>query len=114
MKIALQDKVIKDYMDKEGVTEFLDCSNEGEAVAIASGYYLATGKRADVYFSADGLCNAMNFLTSYIIPEEIEMNLFISTGRTEKPHKVMTDIYQDLIKLIPYDTERISITTIQR
>ena len=113
MKIALTDKVIKDYMDKEGVTEFLDCSNEGEAVAIASGYYLATGKRADVYFSADGLCNAMNFITSYIIPEEIEMNLFISTGRTEKPHKVMTDIYQDLIKLIPFDAKRISITTIQ-
>lgn len=114
MKITLQDKVIKDYMDKEGVTDFLNCSNEGEAVAIASGYYLATGKRADVYFSADGLCNAMNFLTSYIIPENIEMNLYISTGRTEAPHKVMTDIYQDLIKLLPYDTSRISITTVQR
>lgn len=113
MRIALQDKVIKKYMDEKGINEFLDCSNEGEAVAIGAGYYLATGKRADVFFSADGLCNAMNFLTSWIIPENIEMNLYISTGRQEPPHKVMSDIYEDLIKLIPYDTKRISLTTVQ-
>ena len=64
MRIALQDKVIKKYMDEQGITEFLDCSNEGEAVAIAAGHWLATGERADVYFSADGLCNAMNFITT--------------------------------------------------
>lgn len=113
MKIALQDKVIKKYMDASGVTDFLNVSNEGEAVAIAAGHYLATGERADVYFSADGLCNALNFLTSWIIPEGIEMNLFISTGRQEPPHKVMSDIYDDLIKLLPYDPERISLTTVR-
>ena len=114
MRIALQDKVIKKYMDEQGITEFLDCSNEGEAVAIAAGHWLATGERADVYFSADGLCNAMNFITSWIMPEQIEMNIYISTGREEPPHKVMTDILPELLELINYDPKRLSITIIRK
>lgn len=114
MNIALQDKVIKKYMDDNRIDQFMDCSNEGEAVAIAAGYFLATGQRANVYFSADGLCNAMNFITSWIIPEGIEMNLFISTGRTELPHIVMTEIYDDLLKLLPTNPEKLSITTIRK
>src|SRR3990167_7716308 len=114
MRLALTDKIIKKYMDEQGITDFLDCSNESDGLAMAGGYWLATGKRADVFFSADGLCNALNFLTSWIIPEGIEMNLFISTGRQESPHKVMSDIYDDLIKLIPFDAKRISITTVRK
>ena len=112
--VALTDKVIKKYMDDNNVMDFLNCSDEGEAVAIAGGYWLAKKERANVYFSADGLCNALNFLTSWIIPEEIEMNLFISTGRMETPHKEMTRILPDLLKLLQYDTERINITVVQK
>ena len=38
------------------------------------------------------------------------MDIMISTGRQEPPHKVMTDIFDDLLRLIPYDPERIFIS----
>lgn len=112
MNIALQDKVIKKYMDENKVSDFLDCSNEAEAIAIAGGYWLGKRKRANVYFSADGLCNALNFLTSWIIPEGIEMNIFVSSGRQEPPHRVMTDILPSLLELLPYDPDKLSIKEI--
>lgn len=114
MNIALTDKIIKKYMDEQNITDFLDCSNEGEAIAIAAGHFLATGKRANVYFSADGLCNAMNFITSWIMPDGIEMNIFVSTGREEPPHRVMTDILPELLELINYDTSKLLITVINK
>lgn len=104
--IGITDKVLAPWLEGK---EYLSVSDEGEAVAFAAGYFKATGKRATVFMSADGLCNALNFITSWIIPEKIEMDLIISTGRQEPPHKVMTDILDDLIKLIPFDYERVSI-----
>ena len=112
MIIALQDKVIKKYMDDNGITDFIDCSNEGEAVAIAGGHYLATLERADVYFSADGFCNALNFITSWIMPEKIEMNIYISVGREEPPHIVMTKILPQLLELLDYDPKKLKIELI--
>ncbi len=114
MKIALQDKVIKGYMDYKGIHDFLDVSNEGEAIAIAAGYWLGSKKRADVYFSADGFCNALNFITSWIIPEGIEMNIYISSGREEPPHKVMTDILPQMLEMIPYDYSKLYIEIIYK
>lgn len=97
-----------------GEREYMNCSDEGESVAIAAGHYLATDERATAFMSADGFCNALNFLTSWIIPEGIEMNIVISTGRTEPPHKVMTDILADLINILPYDPKRISFEFVRR
>lgn len=114
MIIALQDKVIKGYMDFIGVKDFIGVSNEGEAIAIAGGCWLGTKKRADVYMSADGLCNAMNFITSWVIPENIEMNIFVSSGREEPPHKVMTDILPELLELIPYDPKKVFIKVVYK
>jgi len=110
MKIILSDKVLNKFVEGEYITP----SDEGEAIAIACGHFLATGKRADVYMSADGFCNAMNFFTSYVMPEKIEMNLTISTGRKESSHKVMTDILPELLELLNYDTKRIYINIVQR
>lgn len=114
MKIALQDKVIKTYMDSHGITNYLDVSNEGEAIAIAGGWWLGKKERADVYFSADGFCNALNFITSWVMPEGIEMNIYISTGRTEPPHKVMTDILPSMLELLNYDTKKLKIQVINK
>lgn len=114
MKIALQDKVIKKYMDENQIYDFLGVSNEAEAIAIAGGYWLGKKERADVYFSADGFCNALNFITSWVIPEGIEMNLFVSSGRNEAPHKVMTDILPSLLELLPIDNKKLSIKEIYR
>lgn len=107
MNIALSDKIILPYMPEE----YIGCSNEGEAIAIAGGYWLASAERANVYLSADGFCNALNFITSWVIPDKIQMNLFISAGRLESQHKVMTTILPELLELLNYDTENLSITT---
>lgn len=111
MIIGITDKVLKEWLAGK---DYMGASDEGEAVAIAAGHYIQTGQRATVFMSADGLCNALNALTSWIIPDEIEMNLVISTGRQEPPHKVMSDILPDLLNLLPYDPKRISIEIIER
>lgn len=112
MKIALQDKVIKNYMDEHNVHNFLNVSNEGEAIAIAGGWWLGKKERADVYMSADGFCNALNFITSWVMPEGIEMNIYVSTGRVEPPHKVMTEILPRMLELLDYDTKKLYIKVI--
>jgi len=61
-------------------------TDEGSAVGIAVGYYLATGKTGTVFMGADGFCNALNILTSLIIPYGIPVNWVISVGRQEEWH----------------------------
>ena|SRR3989344_2006017 len=107
MIIGVPDKKLAKWLEDKG--EHLIATDEGEAVAIAGGWWLGKNERATVFLSADGLCNALNFLTSWIIPDGIEMNLVVSYGRQELPHKVMTDIVQSIIKLLPYDPAKISI-----
>lgn len=111
MLIALPDKVLASWLGKK---KYISPADEGEAIGIAGGYWLATGKRATVAMSADGFCNALCPLTSWVIPEGIEMNLVISYGRQEPQHKVMSDILKDLIKLLPYDASKISIRLIEK
>jgi len=108
--VGVPDKKLAEWLEGK---EYITATDEGEAVGYGAGYYLATGKRAEVFMSADGFCNALNPLTSYVIPEGIEMDLVISTGRQEPQHKAMSDILDDLIKILPYDPERISIQIIK-
>lgn len=108
---GVSDKVLMPWLKDKIYT---DCSDEGEAIAMGIGYYLATKKRATVFLSADGFCNALNPLTSHVIPYKIKMNLVISYGRTEPQHEVMTRILIPLIKLLNYDPELISIKLIQK
>jgi sulfopyruvate decarboxylase TPP-binding subunit len=109
--VGISDKVLNDWIkDKEYITP----SDEGEAIAIGAGYFLATRRRANVFMSSDGFCNALNFITSYVIPEKIEMNLIISTGRQEPPHKVMSDLLPTLIKELPYDAKILHFEIMQR
>ena len=108
MNIALSDKIIASHLPED----YLNCSNEGEAIAIAAGHYLATMERANVYMSADGFCNALNFITSWIMPDGIEMNIYISAGRTEPPHLVMTKILPELLELLNYDAKKLFIEVV--
>jgi sulfopyruvate decarboxylase TPP-binding subunit len=96
MNIALTDKVVLPHTPKDAT----GCSDEGEAVAIAAGYYLATGKKATVYMSADGFMNTLNFLTSWMIPESIGVHLVISIGRMEESHYIATQTTEEIINLI--------------
>jgi phosphonopyruvate decarboxylase len=109
--VVIPDKILVKWLGKK---KYIAPSDEGEAIGIASGYYLATNKRATVAMNADGFCNALNPITSLVIPEKIKMNIVISTGRQEYQHKVMSDILMKMIKLIPYDPKRISFKIIEK
>ncbi|HOW96848.1 MAG TPA: phosphonopyruvate decarboxylase [Kiritimatiellia bacterium] len=77
----------------QGLTD-LAASNEGEAVALAAGYHLATGKVGVVYMQNAGLGNTVNPLTSLADPEvyAIPMILMIGwrgqPGRKDEPQHV--------------------------
>ena len=84
--VGVPDSKLKEYLKDKS---YLVATNEGEAIGIATGYYLATGNSANVFMSADGFCNALNPLTSLVMPYQIEMNLIIAVRTDEPQHKVM-------------------------
>jgi hypothetical protein len=106
LNVVLSDKVVMPYL--KGL-DYIDCSNEGEAIAIAAGWWLAKRERSNVYMSADGLWNALNFITSWIIPKHIEMNIYVSIGREEPPHKITTDNMAAVLELLPIDPNKLLI-----
>lgn len=109
--VGVPDKILAKWLEDK---EYISASDEGEAIAIGAGYYLATKKRATVFFSADGFMNALSPLTSWIIPEGIKMNIVISIGRQEPPHIIATQITKKIIKLLNANTERISFRFIEK
>lgn len=96
MNITVPDKLIATILPKE----YVMATDEGEAIGIAAGFYYATNEAANVYISADGLMNALNPLTSLIIPEKIPINLFISIGRQEAQHKVATEVVPTIMSIL--------------
>lgn len=93
--VGVPDSKLKEYLKDK---KYIVATNEGEAIGIATGYYLATGKSANVFMSADGFCNALNPLTSLVIPYQIEMNLIISKRTDEPQHKVMGEKVNQIMK----------------
>ncbi|MBP0491725.1 phosphonopyruvate decarboxylase [Pararoseomonas indoligenes] len=83
---------------------YVGAASEGEAVAIASGAWLA-GRRTVVMCQNSGLGNAVNPLTSLNHPFRIP-TLFLTTWRgepgipDEPQHEIMGQITQDLIALM--------------
>ncbi|MBS1553076.1 MAG: phosphonopyruvate decarboxylase [Bacteroidetes bacterium] len=62
-------------------------SNEGAAVALASGYYLSTGKPAMVYMQNSGLGNSVNPLLSLADKEVYSIPLLLLIGWRGEPGK---------------------------
>ena len=60
-------------------------ANEGGAVALAAGYYLATGKPAVVYLQNSGLGNTINPLLSLVDPEVYRIPMLIIVGWRGQP-----------------------------
>jgi len=98
--VGVPDSKLKDFLKDKN---YLVVADEGEAIGVATGYYLATGKKATVFMSADGFCNALNPLTSLVIPYWIEMDLVISTRDDEPQHKVMSEAVYDILHAITKD-----------
>lgn len=111
MLIGIPDKMIARWLDKK---KYIAPADEGEGIAIAAGYWYATGKRATVFMSADGFANALNPITNLVIPFGIKINLVISHGRTELPHYVMSKMLLKIIENLPYDPKNISFEFIKK
>ncbi len=100
------------YLEKQQKPEkYIITANEGNAVAIAAGYHLSTGKIGSVYMQNSGLGNAVNPLTSltdtkvYSIPLLMIIGWRGEPGKKDEPqHIKQGKITTTLLKLleIPY------------
>lgn len=109
--VGVPDKLLANYLKGK---KYIVCADEGEAIAIGAGYWFATHKKPIVFMSADGFCNALNPITSFVIPEKIKMHIVVSVGRQEPQHKVMSDILLEIIKMIKrYGTRGLSFEFIR-
>ena len=124
---GIPDSLLKDFCayvtDNTVEQKNIIAANEGNAIALASGYYLATGKFGLVYMQNSGLGNAVNPLTSltdlevYSIPMLLVIGLRGEPGVKDEPqhvkmgkvtldiletlqipYKVLDDNYEDIIK----------------
>ncbi len=103
-------KVFCDYIGSEGKNIFpyhITAANEGAAIGIAIGEYLATGKPACVYMQNSGLGNTVNPLTSlthtdvYGIPMLLMVGWRGEPGTKDEPqHKYMGKITPDLLEVL--------------
>ncbi len=71
--------------DHGGRDQHLITANEGNAVALAMGYHMATGKVAMVYMQNSGLGNAVNPLTSLADPEVYKVPMLLVIGWRGEP-----------------------------
>ena len=108
---GIPDKILIKWLKNK---KYYAVADEGEAIAIGVGFHLSTGKRATVFLSADGFANALNPITNLVIPLKIPINIVVSFGRQEPPHKVMSDLLLPLISLLPYDPKKVHIQYITK
>jgi len=73
---------IDDSVDKRS---HIITANEGNAVALAAGYHLATGKVGAVYMQNSGLGNSVNPLTSLTDPQVYNIPLLLIIGWRGEP-----------------------------
>lgn len=115
--VGVPDSLLKDfcaYVDDHSLpNQHIITANEGNAVAIAVGYYMASGNSAVVYMQNSGLGNIINPITSIADREvyQIPMLLIIGwrgePGINDEPQHVkqgrITPEQLDLLE-IPYQT----------
>ena len=95
-------------------------ANEGGAVALAVGYYLATGKLACVYMQNSGQGNAVNPLASLADPDVYSIPMLLVIGWRGMPgvydepqHVKQGKITLELMKTLGIPTEVLPETTVR-
>lgn len=99
-----------EYIEDEGKDIFrynITTENEGGAVGVAVGEYLATGRPACVYMQNSGLGNIVNPITSLANVEVYGIPMLLIIGwrgelgtKDEPQHKFMGRITEDLLKVL--------------
>ena len=107
---GVPDSVLKNlsiYFDKMNKTKHIIAANEGSAVSIGIGYYLATKKIPCVYLQNSGLGNAVNPLISIAHKKVYSIPLLLMIGwrgsnkkKDEPQHKAKGKITTKLLKLL--------------
>jgi len=86
---GVPDSLLKDFCacltEHTGREEHIITANEGAAIALASGYHMATGKLPFVYLQNSGLGNAINPLLSLADPEVYSIPIVIMIGWRGEP-----------------------------
>lgn len=107
-----------DYIEETPDTNNVIVPNEGNAVALAAGHYLSTGKYSLVYMQNSGLGNAINPITSlthkdvYSIPVVYLIGWRGEPGIKDEPqHKKQGKITPKLLKLLDIDFKIIKPNT---
>ena len=95
---------LKDFTDK--IENYIPCTKEDEAIALAVGAYLA-GKKPLVFLQNSGLGNAVDIITSLLKPYDIEIDLLISVRNKPEHHAFMGKITGKLLKLLEYENYKL-------
>ena len=86
---GVPDSLLKDFCayvtDNTESKRNIIAANEGNAIAIASGYHLATGKYGLVYMQNSGLGNTINPLTSLADKEVYSIPMLLLIGWRAEP-----------------------------
>lgn len=87
---GVPDSLLKDfcaYVDDHGAAgKHTIAANEGNAVAMAAGYHMSTGKHAVVYLQNSGLGNVINPITSIADKEVYSIPMLLVVGWRGEPN----------------------------
>ena len=87
---GVPDSLLKDFCayitDHTTNTEHTITANEGNAIALAAGHFLATGEPALVYMQNSGIGNCVNPLLSLVDPEVYNIPLLMFIGWRGEPN----------------------------
>src|SRR3989344_547956 len=108
---GVPDSLLKDFCayvtENDSPENHILAANEGNAIALAAGYHLATGKAGVVYLQNSGLGNCINPLTSLTDKEIYSLPLLLLIGwraepgkKDEPQHKKMGKIMLPLLETL--------------
>ena len=116
---GVPDSLLKEFClcvdDNLPIEKHIITANEGNAIALATGYHLATGELPMVYMQNSGLGNAINPLLSLCDPDVYSIPMLILIGwrgesgvKDEPQHIKQGKIQLDLLKTMDIPFEIIS------
>ncbi len=95
---------LKEFIEK--IDNYIPCTREDEAMALAVGAYLV-GKRPLVYLQNSGLGGIIDAITSLLKPYDIKIDLLISLRNKPEHHAFMGKITIKLLEILEYRNYKI-------
>jgi sulfopyruvate decarboxylase TPP-binding subunit len=93
---------MKDWLNHE---DYFVATDEAEAVALACGEYLVTGRTCKVAMGENGLLNALDTIITLSQLQGIPIELHLFVREDEPQHKMVTDFLKQLLELYQINAE---------